>query len=77
MVDFEGMKDKAQDFIADHEGQVKDGIKKAGDFVGGKVGHDKVDGVEGKLTGLVDKLAGNPDTPEKPETPGTPGNPVT
>lgn len=77
MVDFGAMKDKAQEFIADHDDQVKDGIKKVGDFVGNKVGHDKVDGVEDKLSGLVDKLARNPDTPEAPGNPGTPETPST
>lgn len=67
MVDFGGLADKAKDFISGHDNQVKDGIKKVGDFVGDKIGHDKVDGVESKLDGLVDKLAGNKrDAPAAP-----------
>jgi hypothetical protein len=59
VVDFGDMKDKAQDFLSEHDDQVKQGIEKVGDFVGDKIGHDKVDGIQDKLTGLVDKLAGN------------------
>lgn len=66
MVDFGGLKDKAQDFIAQNDEKIKDGIEKAGDFIGGKIGHEKVDGVEDKLTGLVDKLAGNDDQQNPP-----------
>ena len=44
---------------------------KAGDFVGEKVGHDKVDPVEDKLHGLVDKVAGREDPPA-PQPPPTP-----
>lgn len=59
-MDLEGLKDKAQDFVAEHDEQIKDGIKKVGDVVGDKVGHEKVDGIEEKLSDAVDKLAGNP-----------------
>lgn len=57
MVDFGGLADKAKDFVGDNADKIKDGIKKAGDAVGNKVGHDKVDRVEDKLTGLVDKIS--------------------
>lgn len=73
VVDFGDMKDKAQDFVAEHDDQVKEGIEKVGDFVGDKIGHDKVDGIEDKLSGFVDKLAGNdadaPAEAPKPEDP--------
>lgn len=60
MVDFDELKDKAQDLVGDHAEQIKDGIDKAGNFVADKFGHgDKVDKVEGALSGLVDKLAGD------------------
>lgn len=79
MVDFGGLADKAKSFLRGHDDQVKDGIKKVGDFVGDKIGHDKVDGVESKLGGMVDKLAGNHgDTPaattggQAPVTPTAP-----
>ncbi|WP_353650077.1 antitoxin [Nakamurella sp. A5-74] len=66
MVDFGGLKNKVEGFIADNDEKIKSGIEKAGDFVGGKIGHEKVDGVEDKLTGLVDKLAGNDQEPTVP-----------
>lgn len=66
MVDFGGLKNKVEGFIADNDDKIKSGIEKAGDFVGGKIGHEKVDGVEDKLTGLVDKLAGNDQEPTVP-----------
>jgi hypothetical protein len=63
MVDFEELKNKAQDLVAQHSDTVKEGITKAGSFVGEKVGHDKVDPVEDKLHDLVDKVAGKDDVP--------------
>lgn len=66
MVDFNELKNKAQAFAAEHAEQVKDGITKAGDFVGKKIGDDKVNPVEEKLHGLVDKAAGKDDLPPPP-----------
>lgn len=63
MVDFNELKDKAQDLVAQHADTIKDGIAKTGDFVGDKVGHDKVDPIEEKLHGLVDKAAGRDEQP--------------
>ena len=63
MVDFNELKDKAQDLLTQHADTIKDGITKTGDFVGEKVGHDKVDPIEDKLHGLVDKAAGQDDVP--------------
>lgn len=68
MVDFNELKDKAQDLLTQHAGTIKDGITKTGDFVGEKVGHDKVDPIEEKLHGLVDKAARN-DEPPSPTPP--------
>lgn len=64
MVDFGELKDKAEDLVSEHSDQIKQGIDKVGDFVGDKIGHDKVDPVEEKLAGLVDRLGGN-----KPQAP--------
>ncbi len=58
MVDFNELKDKAQDLVAQHADTIKEGITKTGDFVGDKVGHEKVDPIEEKLHGFVDKAAG-------------------
>lgn len=60
MVDFDELKDKAQDFVGEHSEAIKGGIDKAGDFVADKIGHDEtVDKVENTLSGLVDKLSGD------------------
>lgn len=75
-MDLGGMKDKAQDFIREHDDQVKDGIEKVGDFVGDKIGHEKVDGIEDKLTGFVDKLAGNEAAPADAPAPQPPAAPA-
>jgi len=61
MVDFGGLADKAKDLVADHADQIKSGVDKAGDFVGDKIGHDKVDGIEDKITGFVDKIKSEQD----------------
>jgi hypothetical protein len=68
MVDFDELKNKAKDLVAQHAGSIKDGITKTGDFVGDKVGHDKVDPIEEKLHDLVDKAAGR-DEPPPPTAP--------
>ena len=65
MVDFGELKDKAQHLVAQHSNTVKGGITKAGDFVGEKVGHDKINPIEDKLRDLVDKAAGK-DGPTQP-----------
>ena len=63
MVDFAELADKAKSLVSDNSDKIKDGITKAGDYVGGKIGHDKVDPIQEKLSGLVDKVGG--------EQPGT------
>ncbi len=80
MVDFGAMKDKAQQFLKEHDDKLKGGIGKVGDFVGAKIGHDKVDGVENKLTEFIDKVAGtredaaaSPADPNDPLIPSTGG----
>lgn len=56
MVDFGELKDKAEAFATEHAAQIKQGIGKAGDLVGNKIGHDKVNTVEEKLTSFLDGL---------------------
>ena len=68
MVDFGELKDKAEAFATEHAAQIKQGIGKAGDLVGGKIGHDKVDPIEAKLTGFLDRL-GNKGTAGETPTP--------
>jgi hypothetical protein len=72
VVDFDELKNKAQELAAQHSDTIKQGITKAGDFVGEKVGHDKVDPVQDKLHGLVDKAAGREDPPAPQAPPTTP-----
>lgn len=73
MVDFKQLRDKAQGLLAEHSDSVKKGITKAGGVVGGKVGHDKVDPIEDKLRGFIDKAAGKDgDGPPPPSTPTPP-----
>lgn len=70
MVDFKQLRNKAQGLLADHSDSVKQGITKAGGLVGDKVGHTKVDPIEGKLHGFIDKAAGKDGTvPPPPATP--------
>ena len=74
MVDFGELKDKAEAFATEHSSQIKQGIGKAGDLVGGKIGHDKVDPIEQKLTGFLDGLGKDKDAPTPPTaTPPTAG----
>lgn len=67
MVDFGELKDKAEAFATEHASQIKQGIGKAGDLVGGRIGHDKVDPIESKLTGFLDGLGDkSKETPAPP-----------
>lgn len=59
MVDFGGMKDKAQDLASEHGDQIQEGIDKGGDALGDKIGHDKVDPLQDKLSGAVDSFGGD------------------
>lgn len=72
MVDFGELKDKAEAFATEHAAQIKQGIGKAGDLVGNKIGHDKVDKVEEKLTGYLDGLGKDKAAPADVPTVTTP-----
>ena len=69
MVDFGGLADKAKNLIAENDDKIKAGVEKVGDFVGGKIGHEKVDGVEDKISGFVDKIAAEQEGKAPGETP--------
>ena len=69
MVDFGELRNKAEGFVSEHDDQVKQGIDKAGDFLGNKFGHDKVDPIEEKLTGFVDSLGRDKPAPPAAQTP--------
>ncbi|OMH29365.1 hypothetical protein BKD30_00525 [Tersicoccus phoenicis] len=54
-----GLFGKAADAVRDHEGQVKQGIEKAGDFVDRKTGGkyaERIDAVQQKASGAVNRL---------------------
>jgi hypothetical protein len=72
MVDFKQLKDKAQGLLTEHSDKIQEGITKAGGFAGNKVGHDKVDPIEAKLKGFVDKAAGKDGSTPPPPTAPTP-----
>lgn len=79
MVDFGELKDKAEAFVSEHADQIKQGIGKAGDLVGSKIGHDKVDPVEEKISGFLDGLGKDKpgETAPPAETPPVTPPPVT
>lgn len=64
MIDLGGLKDKATDLIAGNADKIKDGVDKVGEFVGNKIGHDKVDPIEDKIGDFVDGLANKGDDPK-------------
>ena len=72
MVDFSGLADKAKNLVAEHSDQVKGGVDKVGEFVGNKIGHDKVDPIENKIGEFVDKIAGDKTPDVDPAHPVTP-----
>jgi hypothetical protein len=55
-MNFDELKDKALDFAGDHEKEVNEGLDKAADLIGDKVGHeDQVDSAVNKIKGFLDK----------------------
>lgn len=71
MVDFSGLADKAKGLLSEHSEQVKGGVEKVGEFVGNKIGHEKVDPIEDKIDAFVDKIAGDKDVPPTVTPPTT------
>jgi antitoxin protein of toxin-antitoxin system len=60
MVDFEGMRDKAEDAAGDHHDQVDSGIDKASDAAGQRFGHeDQIDKGADKAKGMVPAEGGD------------------
>jgi hypothetical protein len=74
MVDFNELADKAKGLVSEHADQIKSGIAKTGDFVGDKIGHDKVNPLKAKAAEFIDKLAGDqaPKPSAEPAAPPTP-----
>jgi hypothetical protein len=69
-IDFDALKNKAQDALKEHGDKIDEGIDKAAGFAKSKFGgHDsQIDGASGKAKEFLDKFEGKPgETPE----PGT------
>ena len=53
-IDFEGLKDKAENLVKEHGEQIESGVEKAGEFVKQKFGHgDTVDKVVDKIQDMI------------------------
>ena len=53
-IDFEGLKNKAEDLVEQHGDKIEQGVEKAGDFVKSKFGHDEtVDKVVDKVQDVI------------------------
>jgi hypothetical protein len=53
-MDFDGLKDKAEELVKDHGDKIEDGIEKAGDFAEKKFGHEEqIEAGVDKLKGLI------------------------
>lgn len=64
MVDFSNLAAKAKGFVSEHSDKVKGGVAKGGEFVGNKIGHDKVDPVEDKIGEYIDQLKNDDQNPQ-------------
>lgn len=61
-IDFEGLKNKAEDLLEEHGDKVEQGVEKAGEFAKDKFGHDEtVDKVVDKIQDFI---------PDKPTNQG-------
>lgn len=59
-IDFDDLKNKAQDLVKEHGDKIEDGVEKAGEFAKNKFGHDdQVDKVVDKIQSAI------PDRPEE------------
>lgn len=59
-IDFENLKNKAQDLVDKHGDKIEQGVEKAGEFAKGKFGHhDKVDQVVDRIQDAI------PDRPDQ------------
>jgi hypothetical protein len=53
-IDFEGLKNKAEDLVKEHGDQIEAGVQKAGELAKDKFGHEEtVDKVVGKIQDLI------------------------
>jgi hypothetical protein len=62
-INFDELKNKAQDLAEKHGDKIEQGVQKAGDFAKDKFGHeDKVDKVVGKIKDNIPREGGSGDT---------------
>jgi hypothetical protein len=63
-IDFDNLKNKAEDLLKDHGDKVEQGVEKAGDFAKRKFGHEEtVDKVVDKIQDMIpEKPGGESDT---------------
>ena len=61
-INFDELKNKAQDLVKEHGDKIEDGVEKAGEFAKKQFGHDQqVDTVVDKIQDFIpDKPAGEP-----------------
>jgi hypothetical protein len=53
-IDFDALKNKAQDLVKEHGDKIEEGVEKAGDFAKGRFGHDEqVDKVVDKVQDAI------------------------
>jgi MT0933-like antitoxin protein len=53
-IDFEGLKNKAEDLLEEHGEKIEQGVEKAGEFAKSKFGHDEtVDKVVDKIQDFI------------------------
>jgi ABC-type transporter Mla subunit MlaD len=73
-IDFDALKNKAQDALKQHGDKIDQGIDKAAGFAKGKIaGHDsQIDGATEKAKAFLDKFEGKPDQTPPPEPPPAP-----
>jgi hypothetical protein len=64
-IDFDALRNKAQDALKEHGDKIEHGLDKAADFAKAKfAGHDsKIDGATDKAKAFLDKLEGKPEPP--------------
>ena len=62
-IDFDNLKNKAEDLLEQHGDKIEAGVAKAGDFAKGKVGHEQtVDKIVDKVQDLIPGQHGDQDS---------------
>lgn len=66
-INFDDLKNKAQDLVKEHGDKIEQGVEKAGEFAKNRFGHDeKVDGVVDKIQDAIpDRQTGPEESRDK------------